>query len=296
MFELLTQERWLLLLCAGLLGALIGSFLNVVIYRLPLMMQRAWDEELAELNLEQAHAAGSGASQLQGQVESERFNLVVPRSRCGSCGHQISALENIPVASWLALRGKCSACGAGISARYPLVELATALLFVACAWTFGPTLQAAAAMLLCAALVTLTGIDLDTQLLPDQITLPLLWIGLLLNLFGMFARLPDAVIGAAAGYLVLWSVYWLFKLLTGREGMGYGDFKLLGALGAWFGWQALPMLLLLSSVVGAVVGIGILLMQKKGRNTAIAFGPYLAMAGLITLFFGAQIQSALLGQ
>ena len=294
MFELLTQERWLLLLCALVFGALIGSFLNVVIYRLPVMMQRAWDEELAELNLAQAQT--TGASVLDDRIESERFNLVVPRSRCGSCGHQITALENIPVVSWLALRGKCSACGAGISARYPLVELATALLFVACAWTFGPTLQAAAAMLLCAALVALTGIDLDTQLLPDQLTLPLLWIGLLLNLFGMFARLPDAVIGAAAGYMVLWSVYWLFKLLTGREGMGYGDFKLLGALGAWFGWQALPMLLLLSSVVGAVVGIGILLVQKKGRNTAIAFGPYLAMAGLITLFFGAQIQSAFLGQ
>ena len=296
MFELLTQERWLLLLCAFIFGALIGSFLNVVIYRLPLMMQRAWDEELAELNLEQAHAAGSGIVQSDDRVARKRFNLVVPRSRCASCGHQITALENIPVVSWLALRGKCSACGAGISARYPLVELATAMLFVACAWTFGPTLQTFAAMLLCAALVALTGIDLDTQLLPDQITLPLLWIGLLLNLFGMFARLPDAVIGAAAGYLVLWSVYWLFKLLTGREGMGYGDFKLLGALGAWFGWQALPMLLLLSSVVGAVVGIGILLVQRKGRNTAIAFGPYLAMAGLITLFFGAQIQSAFLAQ
>jgi len=246
------------------------------------MMERAWEDELA-------------FAQDEEPVARERFNLVTPRSRCGQCGHLITALENIPIVSWLALRGRCSACGTRISVRYPLVELATALLFLACAWTFGATLQAAAAMLFCAVLVALTGIDLDTQLLPDQLTLPLLWIGLLLNIFGLFARLPDAVIGAAAGYLTLWSVYWLFKLITGREGMGYGDFKLLGALGAWFGWQALPMLLLVSSVVGAVVGIAILVVQKKGRNTAIAFGPYLAIAGLITLFIGGQLQAAFLG-
>ena len=282
MLEFLTQERWALLTAALVFGALIGSFLNVVIYRLPVMMERAWEDELA-------------LAQDKEPAARERFNLVTPRSRCGQCGHKIAALENIPIVSWLALRGKCSACGTRISARYPLVELATALLFFACAWTFGATLQTVAAMLFCAALVALTGIDLDTQLLPDQLTLPLLWIGLLLNIFGLFARLPDAVIGAAAGYLTLWSVYWLFKLITGREGMGYGDFKLLGALGAWFGWQALPMLLLVSSVVGAVVGIAILVVQKKGRNTAIAFGPYLAIAGLITLFFGGRLQTAFLG-
>ena len=282
MLEFLTQERWALLTAALVFGALIGSFLNVVIYRLPAMMERAWEDELA-------------LAQNKEPAARERFNLVTPRSRCGQCGHKIAALENIPIVSWLALRGKCSACGTRISARYPLVELATALLFFACAWTFGATLQTVAAMLFCAALVALTGIDLDTQLLPDQLTLPLLWIGLLLNIFGLFARLPDAVIGAAAGYLTLWSVYWLFKLITGREGMGYGDFKLLGALGAWFGWQALPMLLLVSSVVGAVVGIAILVVQKKGRNTAIAFGPYLAIAGLITLFFGGRLQTAFLG-
>ena len=282
MLELLTQERSALLVAALVLGALIGSFLNVVIYRLPVMMERAWQDELA-------------FSQDKEPESRERFNLVTPRSRCSQCGHMIAALENIPILSWLALRGKCSACKTPISARYPLVELFTALLFVACAWTFGSTLQAVAAMLFCATLVTLTGIDLDTQLLPDQLTLPLLWIGLLLNIFGIFARLPDAVIGAAAGYLTLWSVYWLFKLITGREGMGYGDFKLLAALGAWFGWQALPMLLLVSSVVGAVVGIAILVVQKKGRNTAIAFGPYLAIAGLITLFFGGKLQTAFLG-
>jgi leader peptidase (prepilin peptidase) / N-methyltransferase len=283
LLEFLTQERWALLTVALVFGALIGSFLNVVIYRLPVMMERGWEDELA-------------FAQDKEPVARDRFNLVTPRSRCGQCGHQITALENIPIVSWLALRGKCSACGTRISARYPLVELATALLFLACAWTFGPTVQTIAAMLLCAVLVALTSIDLDTQLLPDQLTLPLLWIGLLLNIFALFARLPDAVIGAAAGYLTLWSVYWLFKLITGREGMGYGDFKLLGALGAWFGWQALPMLLLVSSVVGAVVGIAILVVQKKGRNTAIAFGPYLAIAGLITLFFGRQIQAMFLGQ
>ena len=283
MLEILTQERWLLLSSALILGALIGSFLNVVIYRMPVMMERAWEDELA-------------LAQDKSPVTRERFNLFAPRSRCGECGHVITALENIPIVSWLALRGRCSHCGTPISARYPLVELATALLFLACAWTFGPTLQTVAAMLLCAVLVALTGIDLDTQLLPDQLTLPLLWMGLLLNIFGLFARLPDAVIGAAVGYLTLWSVYWLFKLITGREGMGYGDFKLLGALGAWFGWQALPMLLLVSSVVGAVVGIAVLVVQNKGRNTAIAFGPYLAIAGLITLFFSAQIQTTLFGR
>ncbi len=283
MLELLTQERWALLTASLVFGALIGSFLNVVIYRLPVMMERAWEDELAF------------AQDKTPAAERERFNLVTPRSRCSQCGHMIAALENIPIVSWLALRGKCSACKTPISARYPLVELATALLFMACAWTFGATPQTVAAMLFCAVLVALTGIDLDTQLLPDQLTLPLLWIGLLLNVFGLFTRLPDAVLGAAAGYLTLWSVYWLFKLITGREGMGYGDFKLLAALGAWFGWQALPMLLLVSSVVGAVVGIAILVVQKKGRNTTIAFGPYLAIAGLITLFFGGQIQAAFFG-
>jgi leader peptidase (prepilin peptidase) / N-methyltransferase len=292
LLELLTQERWLLLLCALVLGALIGSFLNVVIYRLPVMMEQAWQDELA---FAQAPNQRVESDSVAAEPERARFNLIVPRSRCGHCGHQITALENIPILSWLALRGKCSACSTRISARYPFVELATGLLFFASAWTFGVSLQALAAMALCAALVALTGIDFDTQLLPDQLTLPLLWLGLLLNVGGLFARLPDAVIGAAAGYLVLWLVFWAFKLATGRDGMGYGDFKLLAALGAWFGWQALPIILLLSSVVGAVVGIGILVVQKKGRQTAIAFGPYLAMAGLITLFFGERLRFALLG-
>ncbi len=277
MQALFAQEPWLFLICAGVFGALIGSFLNVVIYRLPVMMENAWRDELAAANDQEP-------------APRERFNLIVPRSRCGQCGHAITALENVPIVSWLALRGRCSACGTRIGIRYPLVEAITAALFVACAWRFGFGLPVLAAMVFCAVLVALTGIDLDTQLLPDQLTLPLLWLGLLVNLPAMFAFLPDAVLGAAAGYLVLWSVYWLFKLATGREGMGYGDFKLLGALGAWFGWQALPLLLLVSSVVGAVIGIAILVVQKKGRHTAIAFGPYLATAGLITLFFGPQLR------
>jgi leader peptidase (prepilin peptidase) / N-methyltransferase len=263
---------------AFVLGALIGSFLNVVIYRMPVMMQRAWDDELL---LHQN--ANNPDYELPVR---ERFNLLVPRSRCGQCGHMITALENIPVVSWLALRGKCSACKTPISARYPLVELTTGLLFAACAWQFGATASMIFALIFVASLVVLTGIDLDTQLLPDQITLLLMWLGLLVNVSGTFARLPDAVIGAAAGYLILWSVYWLFKLLTGREGMGYGDFKLLAAIGAWFGWQVLPKVLLASSLVGAIIGIAMIAFRGKDRRTAIAFGPYLAIAGLLALFAG----------
>jgi leader peptidase (prepilin peptidase) / N-methyltransferase len=260
-------------------GALIGSFLNVVIYRLPVMMQSSWDDEvLLHQNAENPDYE---------LPKRERFNLIVPRSRCRQCGHAITALENIPIVSWLVLRGKCSACGTSIGARYPLVEFVTGTLFALCAWKFGATNQFVFALFFVALMVVLTGIDLDTQLLPDQITLPLLWFGLLANLFfGTFARLPDAVIGAAAGYLVLWSVYWLFKLLTGREGMGYGDFKLLAAIGAWFGWQVLPKVLLASSLVGATVGIALIAFRGKDRRTAIAFGPYLAIAGLLALFLG----------
>jgi leader peptidase (prepilin peptidase) / N-methyltransferase len=271
-------EPWMLIGAAFVFGALIGSFLNVVIYRLPVMMQRAWDDEVL---LHQN--ADNPDYELPAR---ERFNLIVPRSRCRQCGHAITALENVPIVSWLALRGKCSACKTPISARYPIVEFITGALFAACAWKFGATYAMMFGLVFCAALVALTGIDFDTQLLPDQITLPLMWLGLLINLFGVFARLPDAVIGAAAGYLVLWSVYWLFKLLTGREGMGYGDFKLLAALGAWFGWQVLPMILLVSSLAGAVIGISLIVFQGKDRRTAIAFGPYLAIAGFVALFAG----------
>lgn len=261
---------------AFVFGALIGSFLNVVIYRLPVMMQRSWDDELL---LHQN--ADNAAYELPTR---ERFNLVVPRSRCRQCGHAISAMENIPVVSWLALGGKCSACKTPIGARYPLVEMLTGLLFALCAWKFGATTQLIFALIFVASLVVLTGIDLDTQLLPDQITLPLLWLGLLANIAGVFARLPDAVVGGAAGYLILWGVNSLYKLVKGHDGMGYGDFKLLAVIGAWFGWQVLPKVLLVSALLGAIIGISMIAFQGKDRQTAIAFGPYLAMGGLLALF------------
>lgn len=279
MTTLASFDLWLVMLLALVFGLLIGSFLNVVIYRLPVMMERAWAEELAASQAETEVAD-------TGKPAPEAFNLLTPRSRCRQCGHVVTAIENVPVLSWLFLRGRCSACGTRIGARYPMVELVTGLLFAACVWKFGATWSALAAMTFCAVLVALTGIDLDTQLLPDQLTLPLLWTGLLVNVGAMFTSLSSAVIGAAAGYLVLWSIYWIFKLITGREGMGYGDFKLLAALGGWFGGFALPYILLVSSVVGAVVGVSMMIIQNKDRRTAIAFGPYLAAAGLIALFFG----------
>ncbi|MEH6435364.1 prepilin peptidase [Massilia sp. DD77] len=263
-------------LAAALFGLLVGSFLNVVIYRIPRMMQQESDNYVAmESGKEPPHA--------------ERFNLMVPRSRCGHCGHQITAMENIPVISWLALRGKCSACKAPISARYPAIELFTAVVSGLLVWTFGSGAMGLATLLFAWLLIAMTFIDFDTQLLPDDLTYPLLWAGLLININGTFVPLQDAVIGAAAGYLVLWAVYWLFKLATGKEGMGYGDFKLLAALGAWLGWAMLPTIILLSSVVGAVVGISLIVFAKRGRDKPIPFGPYLAAAGLIALFYGEQL-------
>lgn len=267
---------------AALFGLAFGSFLNVVIHRLPLMLQRDWAAQCAELRGE-------------APAPAEPLSLARPRSRCPQCGHGITALENIPVLSWVLLRGRCSACKAPISVRYPLVELMTGLLFAYAAWRFGFGLAGLAALGFTAALIALTGIDLDTQLLPDDITLPLLWAGLLVNLAGVFTDLKSAVIGAAAGYLVLWSVYWGFKLLTGKEGMGYGDFKLLAALGAWLGWKMLPLLVLLSSVVGAVVGLSLIIFTRHGRNVPIPFGPYLAIAGLLTLYWGKSLTQAYLG-
>lgn len=266
-----------------LFSLLIGSFLNVVIHRLPKMMESEWHAQCAELRGELV-------------AEMPAYNLWRPRSACPHCGHAISALENIPVLSWLWLRGRCSACGTPISARYPAVELLTALLTAAAAWKWGVSLQTLGALLLIWALVALAFIDLDTTLLPDSLTLPLLWLGLLFNLGGHFASLPDAVVGAMAGYLVLWSVYWLFKLATGKEGMGYGDFKLLAALGAWLGWQLLPVTLLLASVVGAGVGIAMIALVKHDRRVPIPFGPYLAGGGLVALLFGAELTQAYLGQ
>jgi leader peptidase (prepilin peptidase)/N-methyltransferase len=219
----------------------------------------------------------------------DRYNLTVPRSACPQCGHQITALENIPVVSYLALRGKCSQCKTPISPRYPLVELMTGALSAFLVWHFGSGLAGMAALLFTWLLIALTFIDADTKLLPDDLTLLLLWCGLLVNLNGTFVPLQDAVIGAAAGYLALWTVYWAFKLATGKEGMGYGDFKLLAALGAWMGWTMLPLIILLSSLVGAVVGITMIVVSKRGRDNPIPFGPYLAAAGLIALIYGKPI-------
>ena len=271
--SLLNQSPALALAVALIAGLCVGSFLNVVIVRVPRMMELEWQQQAAELRGEQPAATAP-------------FNLVTPRSHCPGCGHAIGLLENVPLLSWLFLRGRCSSCGMRIPARYPLVEALTGVLSLIAIWRFGPTAAGAGALLLGFFLVALTFIDLDTQLLPDDMTLSLLWLGLLFNLWGVFAPLESAVIGAIAGYLVLWSIYWLFRLVTGKEGMGYGDFKLLAALGAWFGWQALPAIILLSSIVGATVGIALMIFRRHGREVPIPFGPYLAGAGLLALYFG----------
>ncbi len=256
-----------------LLGLTVGSFLNVVIHRLPKMMEMGWRQQCADLRGEESPAAPA-------------YNLLVPRSACPHCNHRIGAWENIPILSYLLLRGKCKGCGAAISPRYPAIEAVSGILCAYAAWHFGFGVAAAGALLLIWALIALTAIDFDTQLLPDDITLPLLWLGLLFNSFGVFASLHGAVLGAMFGYLALWGVYWLFKLATGKEGMGYGDFKLLAALGAWMGWQMLPLIIILSSMVGAVVGITLIVAAKHGRSVPIPFGPYLAGGGLIALFWG----------
>lgn len=265
-----------------LLGLMIGSFLNVVIHRLPRMMELAWQAERLE-------AEGKP------QPEQTRYNLVTPRSRCPHCQHAIGAMENIPVVSYLLLGGKCRQCKTKISPRYPLVEIFTAALTGLASWHFGYSSLAVASWFIIFALIALTFIDLDTHLLPDDITLPLLWAGLLFNINDGFTDLTSAVAGAAAGYLALWSVYWLFKLVTGKEGMGYGDFKLLAALGAWFGWQLLPAVILLSSIAGSIIGISLIVLTKHGRETPIPFGPYLALGGVAALFFGKQLSQLYLG-
>jgi leader peptidase (prepilin peptidase)/N-methyltransferase len=260
-------------LAAALFGLLIGSFLNVVVYRLPVMAQRELDNYIA-------NEAGKDLP------HPDRFNLMVPRSACPHCGHQITALENIPIVSWLALRGKCSACKAPISPRYPIVEAVTGLLSAVLVWHFGSGWLGLASLAFAYFLIAMTLIDYDTKTLPDDLTYPLLWLGLLVNLNGTIVPLRDAVIGAMAGYLALWAVYWLFKLATGKEGMGYGDFKLLAALGAWMGWAMLPTIIILSSVVGAIVGISLIVFARRDRNNPIPFGPYLAAAGMIALLYG----------
>jgi leader peptidase (prepilin peptidase)/N-methyltransferase len=280
-FQLLASDTLAFVLCALILGLLVGSFLNVVIHRLPIMMQRDWRAQAREF------------LQLPAEPVST-FNLVLPHSHCPHCDHQIRAWENIPLVRWLALRGTCSSCRAPISARYPLVELLCGLLSAYVAWHFGFSWQAGAMLLLTWGLLAMSMIDVDHQLLPDSIVLPLLWLGLIVNSFGLFASLPDALWGAVAGYLSLWSVYWMFKLVTGKEGMGYGDFKLLAMLGAWGGWQVLPLTILLSSVVGAVLGTIMLRLQKAESGTAIPFGPYLAIAGWIALLWGDRITATYL--
>ena len=272
MMTALHDPAFFTLTCTAL-GLIVGSFLNVVILRLPKMMEQGWQRECCEV-LDQPAPV------------QEPISLSHPGSHCPGCGAAIKPWQNIPVISWLVLRGRCAQCGMGISVRYPAVELITGVLSGLVAWHFGFGIEALSALALIWMLVALTGIDIDTQLLPDSITLPLLWLGLAVNLFAVWTPLSSAVMGAMLGYGSLWSVYWLFKLVTGKEGMGYGDFKLLGALGAWFGWQAVPLMILLSSFVGAALGIAILLSKRQGRDTPMPFGPYLAGAGLLTLFFG----------
>ncbi len=267
------------IILATVLGLLVGSFLNVVVYRLPIMLDRQWQREAQEvLGLPVA--------------EHARFDLCLPASQCTQCGHRIRAWENVPVLSYLTLRGRCSACKHRISARYPLVELGCALLSMVVAWRCGASVEALTLLPLTWGLLALSLIDYDQQLLPDAIVLPGLWLGLIVNYFGVVVPLPDAVCGAVVGYLTLWTVYWLFKLVTGKEGMGYGDFKLLALIGAWGGWQVLPLTLLLSSVVGALVGVCLLRVRKHSIGTAMPFGPYLAIAGWIAVLWGDEIYAS----
>ena len=291
MLELFTESAPLFIAVVFAFCLVVGSFLNVVIYRLPVMMEREWREQCREMAKSPAVA----------DVPEERFDLVVPRSRCPSCGTLITAWQNIPVISYLFLKGKCAKCGESISARYPLVEMMTAVLAALCAWRFGAGWEAVMAIIMTLALVPIAMIDADTQLIPDSIVLPLMWIGLAMSLYhpmagadALFIAPQDAIVGAMAGYLSLWSIYWLFKLVTGKEGMGYGDFKLLAALGAWLGWQQLPMIILMSAVVGAVVGIAMMVFRKHERSIPIPFGPYLAAAGWIAMLWGETIKTTYL--
>jgi leader peptidase (prepilin peptidase)/N-methyltransferase len=271
-----------ILALALILGLLVGSFLNVVVHRLPIMMEREWRAQCAQLNGQEVPAEAP-------------YSLVAPRSACPHCGHVIAWHENIPLLSFLIQKGRCRQCGAAISWRYPLLEAVTGLLTLFTVWYFGPTWQAAVAMLLVWGLLALTFIDFETQLLPDSLTQPLLWIGLLVNVQGLFVPLGEAVVGAVAGYMSLWLVYHAFKLLTGKEGMGFGDFKLLAVLGAWMGWKALPLVILLSSLVGAVVGVALILFSGHDRARPIPFGPYLALAGLLMLFLREPLLALYLG-
>lgn len=291
MLELFTQSAPVFIAIVFAFALITGSFLNVVIHRLPIMMEREWREQCEELS----------KTSPEHDMPDGRFDLIVPRSRCPSCGHLIKAWQNIPVISYLFLSGRCGHCKESISARYPFVELLTAVLAALCAWRFGFGWEAIMAIGLTLALVPISMIDADTQLIPDSIVLPLIWIGLLMSLFHpmtgsetLFIPPQDAIVGAVAGYLSLWTVYQLFKIVTGKEGMGYGDFKLLAALGAWLGWQQLPQIILMSAVVGAIVGISLMAFRKHQRSVPIPFGPYLAAAGWIAMLWGDNIKNAYL--
>ncbi|MEO8102227.1 MAG: A24 family peptidase [Betaproteobacteria bacterium] len=288
LFDAFRALPWFFVGTVLVTGMMVGSFLNVVIHRLPKMMERDWRQQCVEFLQPDDAPAPAG-------TPAPRYNLVVPRSACPSCGHMITAIENVPILSYAFLRGKCSACKTPISIRYPIVEALTGAASAYAAWHFGVSWTAAFALIYIWALIALTFIDADTTLLPDDITLPLLWLGLLVNLGGMFTDARAAVVGAVAGYLILWTVYWGFKLLTGKEGMGYGDFKLLAAIGAWLGWQMLPLVILLSAVVGTVVGIAGIVLQGRERGAKLPFGPYLAAAGFIALFWGQRLNLWYLG-
>ncbi|WP_277053682.1 prepilin peptidase [Pseudoalteromonas marina] len=285
--EVMQSQLWFYLTTVGLVSLCVGSFLNVVIYRLPLMMQREWQSECRLLLDDELNT-----NQTKPKNTSEHFNLVKPNSTCPKCKTAIKPWQNIPIISWLILKGKCASCSNPISIRYPAIEAVTALLSLVVAYTFGATEQALLYIVITWALVALTFIDIDHMLLPDQLTLPLVWLALIAAVAGITITPSDAIMGAAFGYLSLWSVFWLFKLLTGKEGMGYGDFKLLALFGALLGWQSLLTIILLSSVVGAIIGIALLSIQGKDKATPIPFGPYLAIAGWITLLWGNQLQSA----
>ena len=288
MLELVRESAPIFIAIVFAFALLIGSFLNVVIYRLPIMMEHEWRRQADEL-------INTPSEQ---ELPEGRFDLVVPRSRCPSCGTLITALQNVPVISYLFLKGRCAKCKTSISVRYPLVELLTALLAATAAWYFGPGWEALMAIALTLALVPIAMIDADTQLIPDSIVLPLMWLGLAMSLFHpmpgsntLFISPTDAIIGAMAGYLALWSIFWLFKLITGKDGMGYGDFKLLAALGAWLGWQQLPIIIMMSAVVGAVINISMIVAKGRDRSIPIPFGPYLAAAGWITMLWGETIKN-----
>ena len=279
------NQPTIFLVVVTLLGLIVGSFLNVVIYRLPIIIKRQWSSECREwLNVDDETTNDS----------SLPFNLITPRSKCTKCGHKITAIENIPIVSYLVLGGKCRECRTPISIQYPLVEALTAILSLLVAWHFGYSWETAAALLFTWALIALSVIDLHTKLLPDSITLPFVWLGLMVNSSHLFTDLSSSVWGAVAGYLSLWSIYQLFKLLTGKEGMGYGDFKLLALLGAWLGWQVLPLIIILSSIIGASVGITLVLVKGRDKNVPIPFGPYLALGGWVGMLWGTQITQAYL--